>query len=102
MKKKKRIVRYTAKQLARMKGKSDWVRSAAMSETALKASIAADPDEADMDIDWGKAMVDMPQPKAVLNMRVDCDVLTFFKKAGRGYQTKINAILRSYVEHQRH
>jgi uncharacterized protein (DUF4415 family) len=34
-------------------------------------------------------------------MRVDRDVLEFFRRQGRGYQTKINAVLRSYVEQMR-
>jgi uncharacterized protein (DUF4415 family) len=55
-----------------------------------------------MVIDWDSATVEMPQPKAVLNMRVDRDVLDFFRKTGRGYQTRINAVLRSYVERMRH
>ncbi len=42
----------------------------------------------------------MPQPKAVLNMRIDRDVLDFFRKTGRGYQTRINAVLRAFVDAQ--
>ena len=44
----------------------------------------------------------MPQPKVVLNMRVDRDVLDYFRRTGRGYQARINAVLRSYVERMRH
>jgi len=36
--------------------------------------------------------------KAQLTLRVDTDVLDWFKKQGRGYQTKINALLRAYME----
>jgi len=35
-------------------------------------------------------------------MRVDQDVLDFFRKTGKGYQTRINAVLRSYVTRMRH
>jgi uncharacterized protein (DUF4415 family) len=35
-------------------------------------------------------------------MRIDRDVLEFFRRQGKGYQTKINAVLRSYVEQMRH
>ena len=45
--------------------------------------------------------VELPRPKAVLNMRVDYDVLEFFRSQGRGYQKRINAVLRSYVEQRR-
>jgi uncharacterized protein (DUF4415 family) len=31
-------------------------------------------------------------------LRLDPDVLAFFRKGGRGYQTTINAVLRKYVE----
>jgi uncharacterized protein (DUF4415 family) len=35
-------------------------------------------------------------------MRIDRDVLDYFRSMGRGYQTRINAVLRSYVERMRH
>jgi len=82
----------------RGESKSDWARAAAMTEAEIEAAVAADPEEAGMTVDWGRASVEMPQSKAVLNMRVDRDVLEFFRREGRGYQTKINAVLRSYVD----
>jgi uncharacterized protein (DUF4415 family) len=36
--------------------------------------------------------------KAVMTIRVDQDVLTWFKAQGRGYQTRINSLLRAYME----
>ena len=36
--------------------------------------------------------------KAQLTLRVDNDVLDWFKKQGQGYQTKINALLRAYMD----
>ncbi len=39
-----------------------------------------------------------PGPKKQITLRVDPDVLTFFRKHGRGYQTTINAVLRKYME----
>ncbi|MFZ1964603.1 MAG: BrnA antitoxin family protein [Roseiarcus sp.] len=99
---KERIVRYSAEELQTMRrrgeSKSDWARAAAMTEAEIEAAIAADPEEAGMTVDWSQASVEMPQSKAVLNMRVDRDVLEFFRRDGRGYQTKINAVLRSYVD----
>ena len=72
-----------------------------MTEEEITAAIASDPDEAGMVIDWSTVSVDLPQPKEVLNMRIDADVLQFFRREGKGYQTKINAVLRSYVD-QKH
>jgi uncharacterized protein (DUF4415 family) len=39
-----------------------------------------------------------PGPKKQITLRIDPDVLAFFRKAGKGYQTSINAVLRKYVE----
>ena len=106
MRKKDDIVRYTAKQLADLRNRgetrSNWAKAAALTNEEIEAQIAADPDEADMVIDWDSATVEMPQPKAVLNMRIDRDVLEYFRKMGKGYQTRINAVLRSYMDRMRH
>ncbi len=103
--KQERIIRYTDNELkaieARGESQTDWARAGAMTEEELEKSIAEDPDEAGMVVDWSLASKEMPQPKAVLNMRVDRDVLEFFKREGRGYQTKINAVLRAYVKQMR-
>lgn len=51
---------------------------------------------------WANARVVHPEgPKTQLTIRLDPDILAFFKKEGRGYQSRINAVLRSYVEAQR-
>ena len=106
MAKKERIVSYTAKEIkdmiARGESKTDWAKAAAMTYEEIERAIAEDPDEAGMVVDWSSATVEMPQPKAVLNMRVDQAVLDFFKKTGRGYQTRINAVLKAFVEAQEH
>ncbi len=39
-----------------------------------------------------------PGPKKQITLRLDPDVLAFFRKTGKGYQTSINAVLRKYVE----
>jgi uncharacterized protein (DUF4415 family) len=49
---------------------------------------------------WKTARLAMPEPKDRLTIRVDHDVVQWLKKNGRGYQTRINAILRSYMEAQ--
>ena len=45
---------------------------------------------------WVKA-VDFPHAKKLISLRIDEDVIEFFKLAGTRYQTRINAVLRSYV-----
>ena len=44
--------------------------------------------------------VRMPTPKELVSIRIDPDVLGWFRKQGKGYQTRINAALRSYIEAQ--
>ena len=39
-----------------------------------------------------------PGPKKQITLRLDPDVLTFFRRQGKGYQSTINAVLRKYVE----
>ena len=40
-------------------------------------------------------------PKVLLSLRIDHDVLEWFRAQGPGYQTRMNAVLRAYVEHAR-
>ena len=47
---------------------------------------------------WEKAELRMPQPKKGVYLRLDQDLLDWLKRQGPGYQTRINAILRSYME----
>ena len=49
---------------------------------------------------WKHAKLTMPEPEDRLTIRVDHDVVEWLKRAGSGYQTRINAILRSYMEAQ--
>lgn len=104
--KKEHIVKYTDKELLSMQergeSKSNWAQSSAMTEAEIEAAIADDADEAGMVVDWSKASVELPQPKEVLNMRVDYDIMEFFRSQGKGYQTRINAVLRSYVDQKLH
>ncbi len=49
---------------------------------------------------WKGAKLTMPGPKDRLTIRIDHDVVEWLKKQGSGYQTRINAILRSYMKAQ--
>lgn len=45
--------------------------------------------------------IELPKTKDVITIRVDHEVLEWFKKQGRGYQTKMNAVLKMYVKSHR-
>jgi uncharacterized protein (DUF4415 family) len=83
----------------RRKGKTDWARFDAITEEELEAAIASDPDWAELgEIDWSDAVLVIPPKKQAISIRMDQDVLDFFKKDGDGYQRRINAVLRSYMQ----
>jgi uncharacterized protein (DUF4415 family) len=78
------------------------------SERARLQAVAAMPDE---QIDYSDAPflpdaawarpVDVPGGKQQITLRIDADVLDFFRETGKRYQTRINAVLRSYVQAHR-
>ena len=47
---------------------------------------------------WAKAELRLPQTKKGVYLRLDPDLIDWLKRQGPGYQTRINAILRSYME----
>ena len=45
-----------------------------------------------------RATLRLPEPKTAVTIRLDRQVLNWFKTKGPGYQTRINALLRAYME----
>ncbi|HUN00806.1 MAG TPA: BrnA antitoxin family protein [Halothiobacillus sp.] len=70
------------------------------------AALAAMPDEAIdysdtpylSDAVWMKAAEQLPHTKKQITLLIDAEVLAFFKHTGKHYQSRMNAVLRSYVE----
>ena len=73
----------------------DHPRVEAIGEAELAAAIAADP--ANDPEFWQRAVLVYPAAKERVTVRLDRDVLTWFRSQGRGYQTRINAVLRAYM-----
>ena len=73
--------------------KSDW-------KAAAKKPLPSgrDPDDAMEEIDWVTTELPMPRRKGHMTLRIDSDVLSWFRSQGKGYQSRINAILRRYFE----
>jgi uncharacterized protein (DUF4415 family) len=86
--------------LERRKSETDWERLDALTDKEIDASIANDPDWSD-DWNWGEAVLVIPPKKKAISIRVDEDVLDYFKKEGAGYQRRINAVLRSFMQQKR-
>lgn len=87
------LKRITLEEALKIKGKTDWERLRTMGDFEGN-------DEDDFEVDWTRAELVTPEPKKMISLRVDPDVLDFFKAQGRGYQTRINAVLRAYKEAQ--
>jgi uncharacterized protein (DUF4415 family) len=69
-----------------------------MSPAEIRKGIVADPDARPTDdAFWKTAKVVLPTPKEIVTMRLDVDLLRWFRRQ-RGYQTRINAILRAYMK----
>jgi uncharacterized protein (DUF4415 family) len=73
--------------------KTDWARVDSMRDEDIDLS-----DMPELGPDFFANAIIWPGPKKQITVRIDPDVLAFFRKQGRGYQTMINAVLRKYVE----
>ncbi|HEV2859921.1 MAG TPA: BrnA antitoxin family protein [Pyrinomonadaceae bacterium] len=80
------------------KSRTDWERVDALKDKDIDFS---DTPEVSPEM-FARAVVRhglKPVPrKAQLTLRLDSDVLEWFRKQGQGYQTKINALLRAYMD----
>lgn len=87
--------------LTPLKGKTDWKRLDAMTDAQIEAAAKADPDAQPFtDEEWARAEIVKPH-KIQVAMRLDNDVVAYFKSRGAGYQTRINAVLREYMRAHR-
>ncbi len=78
--------------------RTDWERLRAMKDREIDYSDIPALDHRFFE----NATLRLPKPKSIVTMRLDPEILKWFKKQGKGYQTRINAVLRMYVEAHRH
>jgi uncharacterized protein (DUF4415 family) len=79
---------------------TDWKRLRKMADEEVHAAITADPDiNPTNEVFWKDAVVVVPGGKEMVTIGLDADLLEWFR-GERGYQTKINAILRAYMNAQ--
>lgn len=94
----KHIIRYSREELPE-DTKTDVERLKNMTEEEIHAAALADPDAQPTTEDfWKDAEIRMPTPKQSVTLRLDRDLVAWFKEQGRGYQTRMNAVLRSYMK----
>ena len=77
--------------------RTDWRRLRAISDEEIHQAVVADPDAKPTDeAFWETARVVVPRPKESVTMRLDADLIDWFRRR-RGYQARINSILRAYM-----
>ena len=81
---------------------TDWDRLRKLPEEEIeRRAVEDDINPATLsDDEWAHATIGMPPRKASIHASFDQDVVDFFRKDGRGYQTRMNAVLRRYMEAQ--
>jgi len=83
------------------KGKTDWAAVDALTDEQIEEAIRNDPDAVPLDFNWDEAVLVVPPKKQAISIRVDEDVLDYFKSEGAGYQRRMNAVLRSYMQQKK-
>ena len=83
---------------SKKKAGTDWDKLNAMSDEDIDYSDIPALDEKF----FKKGKLRLPKAKPLISIRIDTDVLSWFKSMGSGYQTRMNAVLRMYMEAHRH
>ena len=70
-----------------------------MTDDEIEAGVAADPDAAPIwtDEDFKNAHLVLPPPKELISIRLDADVMEWFRSLGKGYQTRIDMVPRHFM-----
>jgi uncharacterized protein (DUF4415 family) len=101
MQKKERIVRASASDVRKMLAKegdwSDWKAAKAMPQAEIER--LADEDDGPLAEGWESTVqIGIPARKQAVHIRLDADVLAWFRAQGPGYQTRVNAVLKAFVQ----
>ena len=88
----------TGRTSKRRKTGTDWEALSHLSDADIRAGIDSDPDAHATDENfWKDARLVLPKPKQLVTLRLDADLLAWLRQEN-GYQTRINAILRAYMD----
>jgi uncharacterized protein (DUF4415 family) len=77
---------------------TDWDRLRNLSDAEVRRAAESDPDARPTDAEfWKNARLVIPEAKQTITIRLDADLLAWLRRK-RGYQTRINAVLRTYMD----
>ncbi len=99
MRKETHIKSYTAAELKARRGGSgtDLKKVDAMTNAQLEGAIAEDEDERDLKPDWTRAKLVLSEPKQSVHLRLEREIIDFFKARGKGHISRMQAVLKAYV-----
>ena len=73
----------------------------AQTDEELERIIAEDEDERGIRADWAQAKLVLPQAKKSVHLRLDEEIIDFFKSKGKGHISRMQAVLKAYVDAHR-
>lgn len=85
---------------SRRAGQTDWERLDRMTDAEAEANAASDADNglwSDEQLAGAELVMPGDKAKVPISIRLDAEVVAYFKKKGPRYQTRINAVLQAYV-----
>ncbi len=104
-----KIIRKTLEEIRNTPDKTDWKKFDSITDEQLEEMVKNDPDDVyltDEELqngqwfdkgEWVKQYAE-PKKKAQITLRLDQDVLEYFRQTGRGYQTRMNNALRAFIK----
>ena len=93
------VTRVTLDEAKEMESQTDWKALEKKTDEEIREAVESDPDTYFLDEDWFEAatFVNPSAEKERISIRLDEDILEFFRSQGRGYQSRINKVLREYM-----
>lgn len=93
------ITRVSLEDLDDLDDRTDWDRVESLSDEEIERAVEDDPDQELLGPEWFKVatLVDPSADKQRITIRLDEDIVDYFKEQGSGYQSRINKVLRAYV-----
>ena len=103
MQRDKNIKSYTAAELKALgaASRTDLDRIDAQTDEELERIVSEDEDERGLQPDWTKAKLVLPQAKKSVHLRLEPDIIAFFKSPGKGHISRMQAVLKAYVDAHR-
>lgn len=88
-----------SEELSELESRTDWDRIRELSDEEIREAVEEDPEQAVLDEKWFEMaqLVVATAEKKRITIRLDEDIIEHFKQEGKGYQSRINSVLKAYV-----